>query len=69
MVNLTTLAEELSTSLKENDNKITKLMNKLESIKGGQTLTTKALQKYYLDIVEDPTIRAIRNMCCITNNI
>jgi predicted RNase H-like nuclease (RuvC/YqgF family) len=45
VTNLTKLIEGLSTSLKAKDHKITKLMNKLESMnKGDQTSVTKDVQ-------------------------
>jgi hypothetical protein len=45
-------------------------MNKLESMnKEGQTSAIKALQVDQLDFLEDSTIRAIRNICSITDDI
>ena len=66
VANLTKLVEGLSTSLKAKDHEIAKLMNKLESMnEGGQTSTTKALQVDQLDVVEDSTIRATRNIAVL----
>jgi len=70
MANLAKLVEGLSTSLKAKDYEITKLMNKLESMnKEGQTSAIKALHVDQLDFLEDSTIRAIRNICSITDDI
>jgi uncharacterized coiled-coil protein SlyX len=70
VANLTKLVEGLSTSLKEKDHEITKLMNKFESMnKGGQTSATKALQVDQLDVIEDSTIGAARNIHSITDGI
>jgi hypothetical protein len=70
VANLTKLVKGLSTSLKAKDHAIVKLMNKLGSMKeGGQTSATKALQVDQLDVIEDFTIGATRNICGITNDI
>jgi hypothetical protein len=73
MINLTKFVEGLSTSLKAKDHDIAKLMNKLESMnKGSHTLATKALQVDQLDVIDDYTIRATRNIrniidgCCMS---
>jgi hypothetical protein len=67
---LTKLVEGLSTSLKAKDHEIAKLMNKLESMnEGGQTSATKALQVDQLDVIEDSTIGAARNIHGITDGI
>jgi hypothetical protein len=68
MINLTKFVEGLSTSLKVKDHDITKLMNKLESMnKGSHTLAIKALQVDQLDVIDDYTIRATRNIRNITD--
>jgi hypothetical protein len=70
VANLTKLVEGLSTSLKAKDHEIAKLMNKLESMnEGGQTSATKALQVDQLDVIEDSTIGAARNIHGITDGI
>jgi hypothetical protein len=70
VANLTKLVEGLSTSLKEKNHEIIKLMNKLESMnEGGQTSATKALQVDQLDVIEDSTIGAARNIHGITDGI
>jgi len=70
MTNLTKIVEGLSTSLKAKDHEIAKLMNKLETMnEGGQTSATKALQVDQLDVIEDSTIGAARNIHGITNGI
>jgi len=67
---LTKLVEGLSISLKAKDHEIAKLMNKLESMnEGGQTSATKALQVDQLDVIEDSTIGAARNIHGITDGI
>jgi hypothetical protein len=73
MINLTKFIEGLSTSLKAKDHEIAKLMNKLESMnKGSHTLAIKALQVDQLDVIDDYTIRATRNIhniiygCCMS---
>jgi uncharacterized coiled-coil protein SlyX len=67
---LTKLVEELSTSLKEKNHEITKLMNKLKSMnEGGQTLATKSMQVDQLDIIEDYTIEVTRNIHGIIDDI
>jgi hypothetical protein len=64
------LIEGLLTSLKTKDHEIAKLMNKLESMnEGGQTSATKALQVDQLDVIENFTIEATRNIHGITNGI
>lgn len=70
VTNLTKLIEDLLTSLNVKDHKITKLMNKLESMnKGDQTSITKDVQVDQFDVVEVSTIRATRNIHGITNGI
>jgi len=70
VTNLTKLVEGLSTSLKEKDHEIAKLMNKLESMnEGGQTSATKALQVDQSDVIKDSTIRAARNIRGISDGI
>ena len=45
-------------------------MNKFESMnEEGQTSATKAFQVDQLDVIEDSTIRAIRNIHGVTNGI
>ena len=45
-------------------------MNKLESMnEGGKTSATKAFQVDQLDVIEDSTIRAARNIHGITDDI
>jgi len=70
VANLTKLVEGLLTSLKIKYHEITKLMNKLESMnEGGKTSATKAFQVDQLDVIEDSTIRAARNIHGITDDI
>jgi hypothetical protein len=70
VANLTKLVEGLSTSLKAKDHEIAMLMNKLESMnERGQTSTTKDLQVDQLDVIEDSTIGAARNIRGITDGI
>jgi len=70
VANLTKLVKGLSTSLKAKDHEIAKLMNKLESLnEGGQTSTTKAFQVDQLDVIEESTIEAEKNIHGITDGI
>jgi hypothetical protein len=52
VASLTKLIEGLSTSLKEKNHEIAKLMNKFKSMnEGGQTSVTKAFQVDQLDFI------------------
>jgi len=70
LVYSTKLIKGLLTSSKVKDHGIVKLMNKLESMNDRcQTLATKVVQVDHLDVVEDSTIGATRNIHSITDSI
>jgi hypothetical protein len=70
MANLIRLIKGLSTSFKEKNHEIAKLMNKIKNMnEGGQTLAVRVVQEDQMDVVEDSTIRATRNIHGITDGV